>query len=332
MKRNDRLVENFAKDFDLWGYLERHGVEKLSVSGVNIMGCCPFHEEDTPSWGINRYNFLYNCFACHAQGNLITLMKHFGDNSLEIFKDGYVAPTDVSELERLEGELLQMLEEKEEEKPLLFSFPKNVYESDSKEFKQLLYSLVFADRGISVATCKRYNLVIGRSGRWQMRALIPIFDHEGNYRFFAGRKIEKKGSRIKWLYPKGCDRASVIFNLRRVLNIGEAVVVEGIFDVMKLDQLGIPVVSLLSSQVSQKQVALLSRLDSVVLMFDGDFPGKIATNVVGQILFDKGIEVKVVYLPAQKDPDQLSEVQVFDFVKNAKKIIAINKKKIVLEP
>lgn len=43
---------------------------KLKRSGSNLIACCPFHEDDSPSLSINEEKGLFHCFGCGAKGNL----------------------------------------------------------------------------------------------------------------------------------------------------------------------------------------------------------------------------------------------------------------------
>lgn len=47
----------------------------LKRVGANYMGCCPFHNENTPSFSVNENKKTYLCFACHKSGNVITFLQ-----------------------------------------------------------------------------------------------------------------------------------------------------------------------------------------------------------------------------------------------------------------
>lgn len=46
----------------------------IKKSGKNYMACCPFHNEKTPSFNINRDKQLFHCFGCGASGNFVQLV------------------------------------------------------------------------------------------------------------------------------------------------------------------------------------------------------------------------------------------------------------------
>lgn len=43
----------------------------LKAAGREYMGCCPFHQEKTPSFTVNETKGFYHCFGCGAHGNVI---------------------------------------------------------------------------------------------------------------------------------------------------------------------------------------------------------------------------------------------------------------------
>ena len=67
---------------------------ELRRAGVNRMtGLCPFHEERTPSFGINPIEKVYHCFGCQASGDAFTfVMETEGvdfKGALELLADRY---------------------------------------------------------------------------------------------------------------------------------------------------------------------------------------------------------------------------------------------------
>ena len=46
----------------------------LKKSGKSYMACCPFHNEKTPSFHIDRDKQLFHCFGCGASGNFVQLV------------------------------------------------------------------------------------------------------------------------------------------------------------------------------------------------------------------------------------------------------------------
>ena len=49
----------------------------LTQRGNDWWGCCPFHQEKTPSFKVSEDKKIYYCFGCHAGGNAITFMIEY---------------------------------------------------------------------------------------------------------------------------------------------------------------------------------------------------------------------------------------------------------------
>ncbi len=50
---------------------------KLKKHGANYTGCCPFHDEKTPSFVVSPAKEIYKCFGCGKSGDAFTfLMQH----------------------------------------------------------------------------------------------------------------------------------------------------------------------------------------------------------------------------------------------------------------
>ena len=51
---------------------------KLSRAGREHKGCCPFHQEKTPSFYVNDEKGFYHCFGCSAHGDAIRFLTDAG--------------------------------------------------------------------------------------------------------------------------------------------------------------------------------------------------------------------------------------------------------------
>ena len=46
----------------------------LKQKGRRFWGCCPFHNEKTPSFAVDTESQLYYCFGCHKGGTVINFV------------------------------------------------------------------------------------------------------------------------------------------------------------------------------------------------------------------------------------------------------------------
>ena len=80
---------------------------KLKKTGRTYSGCCPFHEEKSPSFHVYRDKQYFHCFGCQANGNAIRfLMDIDGRNFVDVMKDlssqtGIELPKDNQDSKRL---------------------------------------------------------------------------------------------------------------------------------------------------------------------------------------------------------------------------------------
>ncbi|MCE7874508.1 toprim domain-containing protein [bacterium CPR1] len=80
---------------DLAAVVRAYGVE-LAARGRNLLGCCPFHADDTPSLSVNPKSRLWQCFGCHAGGDALTFIQ---------LKEGLTFPETVARMREFAGEL-----------------------------------------------------------------------------------------------------------------------------------------------------------------------------------------------------------------------------------
>jgi DNA primase len=164
-------------------------------------------------------------------------------------------------------------------------------------------------RGIREATAKEFGIAFyAGPGLMSQRLVIPIDDEAGRLVGYCGRSLD--GSEPRYRFPAGFAKSQVLFNLHRAAATRQStvIVVEGFFDCLKVYQAGFgSVVALMGSALyEQQRRLLLQRFRQIVLMLDGDAPGRRAAVVVSARL-SAGCPVRIVQLAENRQPDQLSE-------------------------
>lgn len=148
--------------------------------------------------------------------------------------------------------------------------------------------------------------------RFRNRIIFPIKDVNDNVIGFGGRIIDDNENAPKYINTP----ETIVFQKRKNLfglNLSknyirekkQAIIVEGYFDVISLYQNGIKnVVAPLGTALTEEQLLLLKRYaDEIVLLFDSDKAGNEATIRSISILLKSDLNIKVVELPLEYDPD-----------------------------
>jgi DNA primase len=147
--------------------------------------------------------------------------------------------------------------------------------------------------------------------RFRQRLMIPIFNLSQKPIAFGGRTL-KKGEPAKYinspetpLYSKGNVLYGLNFSKDTIRESGHALVVEGYFDFISLWQVGVRnVVASSGTAFTQQQARLLARFcDLVYLFFDADSAGQNAALRSVDVLYDSGLDVRVMIPPPGEDPD-----------------------------
>jgi DNA primase len=147
--------------------------------------------------------------------------------------------------------------------------------------------------------------------RFRQRLMIPIFNLSQKPIAFGGRTL-KKGEPAKYinspetpLYSKSNVLYGLNFSRDHIREAGCALVVEGYFDFISLWQVGVRnVVASSGTAFTQQQARLLARFcDMVYLFFDADSAGQNAALRSVDVLYDSGLDVRVMIPPPGEDPD-----------------------------
>ena len=71
----DNIIQQIKDHIDIVDVISEY--VPLTAAGKNFKGLCPFHEEKTPSFMVNRDRQFFKCFGCNEGGDVFTfLMKH----------------------------------------------------------------------------------------------------------------------------------------------------------------------------------------------------------------------------------------------------------------
>jgi DNA primase len=152
----------------------------------------------------------------------------------------------------------------------------------------------------------------GRSyDRFRGRLMFPVLDAQGRPIAFGGRTL--KGEDAKYInspettaYVKGRNLFGLNLTRDEIRRQGFAILVEGFLDLIVPYQHGVRnVVASLGTALTPDQVKLLSRFArKVVVNYDGDRAGINAAKKSIEILLAEDLEVKVLVLPDNADPDE----------------------------
>lgn len=271
----------------------------LKKAGRNFIGLCPFHQEKTPSFTVNRDKQIFYCFGCGEGGNVITFLMKIADKTfpeaIKILaeKTGVILPPmlsgkEVRQKNSLKGNIVNLNLRAAQH------FSRNLSSGSGRISREYLQN-----RGISEETIKQFRLgfapdtwrsltdyiegsgsslklaeqagliISGKEGsyydRFRGRLIFPIENIFGEIVAFGGRILDKGepkylNSPESPVYIKGKNLYGLNKAKEEIRKKGFALIVEGYFDVISLSNAGIGnVVATLGTALTQEQLELLRR-------------------------------------------------------------------------
>ena len=269
----------------------------LKQKGKRYWGCCPFHNEKTPSFSVDASAQLYYCFGCHKGGTVIQFVMEM--DRMEFMEAVKVlAERAHMELPQGTGEAANRKQADERERILEANtlaarfFHSNLWSPDGAEALNYLYGRGLNDsdirrfglgaaphgwdalykaltaQGFSPETLERAGLVVRKGDRafdmFRNRAIFPIISAQGAVLGFGGRAMGDA-------QPKYLNTSETpVFNKRQGLyalnmvkkerNLNRLVLVEGYMDTVSLRKHGVPgVVATLGPALTEDQAHLMKR-------------------------------------------------------------------------
>ena len=173
--------------------------------------------------------------------------------------------------------------------------------------------------------------------RYHGRVMFPIHNLTGKVIGFGGRILhsdpEKKLAKYQnspesEIYQKKDTLYGIYFAKSAIVNKDECILVEGYFDVLRMHQLGIEnVVASSGTSLTIEQIRLVKRYThNITMLYDGDAAGIHAAVRGTDMILAEGMNVRVVVLPPEDDPDSYGKThpteEVVDYLsKNAKDFV-----------
>lgn len=333
-------LDQLRTKVDLIEVLSSH--VQMKRAGAFHKGLCPFHEEKTPSFGVQQGDTHYHCFGCGAHGDAIaflmnqvkmsfteaveSLAERFGVVLEKAEGEGYKKGVDrIALKETLElacnfyhtillhteegHKALEYLYQREIDLPFIRFFRLGFAPSQKEAFVTLAKG-----EGISEELLLQTGLMTEK-GRdfFSERITFPITDSLGSVIGFSARKYKEETFGGKYintpetpLFKKSHVLFALSFSRRRIAKERKALIVEGQIDALRLIYSGFDFcVAAQGTAFGEGHLKLLLDLgvNQVFLAMDGDTAGKQAAIKIGNLFQKKGIAASIIDLPEGADPD-----------------------------
>lgn len=172
--------------------------------------------------------------------------------------------------------------------------------------------------------------------RYQGRVIFPIHNLTGKVIGFGARILSSDKTKAKYLnspeseiYNKSQTLYGIYFAKNEISRLDNCILVEGYADVLSMHQAGIEnTVASSGTSLTTEQIKLISRYTkNITILYDGDNAGLHAALRGTDMILEEGMNVRIVVLPPDEDPDsfvQHNPIEVVrDYIeKNAKDFIS----------
>ena len=329
------------------------GYVALQRKGGNLFGLCPFHNEKTPSFSVSPDKQIYHCFGCKKGGGVINFIMEIENltfpeavrflakrANLPVPEDD--GPQDGAD--RLRRRVLELNRDAARWYYDLLCSPEGAAVQAYLDKRRIRRGIAVRfgmgaspDRwdGLLTAMTRRgytkeellaAGLVVnGKNGRlydkFRNRLMLPVIDTRGDVVGFGSRVIDNSE-------PKDMNTTETItYSKRRILyglNLAKKtrrpniILCEGNLDVVTLHQAGFDnAVASMGTALTVEQTRLLSRFTKeLVLCYDNDNAGQLATQRALELLNNSEFSVKVLKLPNRMVDGKPTKQDADDFIKN----------------
>jgi len=278
---------------------ERGRLDRLRPRGDRLVGPCPIHHGDNPRAFVATGS-LWHCFTRCGGGDVIELVRRltaWDYPRIALYLTTLAAPLPAA--------------------PLAARSPPPTLPPFRPFTRPLVldaHAPQLHHKGITAATARRFEAGLYHGPGFLAGCLgVRLHGRLGPPLGYAGRRLDPEHAARygKWKLPPRLPKTTLLYNFHRLTQplTQPLVVVECPWAVMRLAQLAIPAVALLGTQLSPQQQRLLLPAPRLILMLDGDTPGRLATARLADCLAST-TSVQPIFLPNDLDPDDLSDRQL----------------------
>lgn len=307
----------------------------LTKKGKNYFGVCPFHDDHSPSMSVSPEKQIYTCFSCGASGNVFTFVADFEKISFTEAvrllgeKAGINIGTNISVSNKRDEYFdIYSTANKFYQNSLFTNLGKNAIEYldkrhiDKDTIKKFGIGLSIQKVSLTEYLInKKYSIdklvdvgLTNENGHdiFINRIMFPIYDLSGNPVAFSGRIYNTKDT-AKYVNTKETDKfkkGKILYNYhiaKEHLKKNDSVIImEGQMDVIRASIVGIDnCIATMGTALTREHKSIIRNMaNNVVLCFDGDAAGEKATISAIELLEDTGVNIKIVRLPDNLDPDE----------------------------
>lgn len=250
------------------------------------------HEDKNPSLSFNLEKGVFNCFSCGFKGNTQQFFAGLG-----ITETPQIHTKIGVKIKRLKNKL-------------------NLIRSPSEiRLPEPNIQITHSFKGISSETLKNFEAFFTESTDFAEYVCVPIYQHK-KLRFIEGRYkvLSSTTDKPKYLRkPNGVSVSETLFPLDKITDFSHVILVEGLFDVLKLHDLGYTnsLCVFGTQNFGPEKAKLLDECGcrKVTILMDGDTSGKLAAAKIEKLLDSRAIETKVISLPDGLDPGNFDAEQ-----------------------
>lgn len=316
---------------------------KLTRSGKNYIGLCPFHNDHNPSFTVSPEKQMFYCFGCKEGGDVIKFLMKIEHLSyrealaqlgrrvgIEIDEAGDETSGGIREFYKVNDLVTKyfhyILTETNYGKIPRDYLAKRGIKKDTIDVFKLGYAIpswnalqkFLEKKGVSIETQEILGLIIndketGKTyDRFRDRIIFPIIDITGHALGFGGRVLDD--SLPKYIntpetpiFRKGHILYGLYQTRDEIMKKDQAIIVEGYMDCISLYQAGIKnVVASMGTAFTREQGLALKRIaKDIVIAFDTDTAGDLAVIRGANVLREVGCNVRIARWSVFKDPDEL---------------------------